>query len=394
MQTRRLLFFIFLQISFLFPPGCISQSFKEVSLSEIDYQVIGSDSSDRGIAILPLQDIFMLAGHSRGRENDGDGYFVKIKRDLAVLSEIYVGGEGFDFPFSLIETSDNHMLMVGFTNSYGATGLDAWIAKMDTNGKIIWNTRIGGGGDDRAISVVETDDQNYLVVGQTDSWGNGNADGLLLKIDSSGKEIWKKTFGTPNVDRTFSIIESADGNFLLQGLTNANYPGNSDILLIKVSGNGEELWRKVIGSPRGDIAHAMIRKDNNNILLIGYTAKNSYPLSDPLIIVIDDVGNVLAEYTISYSKDIRLMHGFYLKTNKLYCAGYIKDSPEGPSDALLMHFDFENKTFAATRIIMGEEEDAFYYISPSSENEFIALGHSYSTTNKKGDLFVAKWIVN
>ncbi len=87
----------------------------------------------------------------------------------------------------------------------------------------------GGSGIDEAISVVEAADGNYLVFGTTRSTDgditgrSGNdSDYWLLKISKTGEIIWSKTYGGSDDENAARISKTNDGGYLLSGYTTSN----------------------------------------------------------------------------------------------------------------------------------------------------------------------------
>lgn len=84
---------------------------------------------------------------------------------------------------------------VATINCGAETVCDIEVTKKDKDGEILWQNIFGGTSYDRAGEVVSTEDGGCLVVGSTSSFGAGNYDVLLLKIDSKGGLVWQKTYG-------------------------------------------------------------------------------------------------------------------------------------------------------------------------------------------------------
>lgn len=72
---------------------------------------------------------------------------------------------------------------------------DIEVTKKDKDGKILWQHTFGGSSYDRAGEVISTTDGGCLVVGSTSSFGAGNYDVLLLKINPAGELVWQETYG-------------------------------------------------------------------------------------------------------------------------------------------------------------------------------------------------------
>jgi hypothetical protein len=134
------------------------------------------------------------------------------------------------------QTSDGGYILAGWTTgSNGAGNVDFCLLKTDTDGNKQWDKTFGGTGDDWAVSVQQTTDGGYILVGETESYGAGGSDVWLVKADSRGNEQWNKTFGGTDYDGAYSVQETTDGGYILAGCTDTYGAGSYDFWLIKVN---------------------------------------------------------------------------------------------------------------------------------------------------------------
>jgi hypothetical protein len=102
---------------------------------------------------------------------------------------------------------------------------------------VIWTKTIGGGNLDYASSIIQSSDGGYVVAGYTRSFGAGSYDFYVVKLDSSGNVQWTKTIGGSGGDGAMSIIRSSDGGYVFAGSTTSFGVGNSDIYVVKMDAN-------------------------------------------------------------------------------------------------------------------------------------------------------------
>ena len=122
------------------------------------------------------------------------------------------GGSAVDEAYSLIQTTDGGYAVAGYTRSYGAGGADFWLIRLDRQGNKVWDKTFGGDKYDRAYSLIQTTDGGYAVAGGTDeSYGAGDDDFWVIKLDSQGNEVWDKTFDGNKYDKVNSLIQTNDG---------------------------------------------------------------------------------------------------------------------------------------------------------------------------------------
>jgi len=122
-----------------------------------------------------------------------------IKRNMKTLLVLITVTFGFvsyeDLKSFFIDLSDNSTIAVSTINCGTKNECDIELVKKDNNGKILWKRIIGGTSYDKASQVVRTKDGSYMVVGSTSSFGKGNYDVLVVKVNTKGEILWQKTYG-------------------------------------------------------------------------------------------------------------------------------------------------------------------------------------------------------
>jgi hypothetical protein len=156
------------------------------------------------------------------------------------------GGSGLDDGLGM--TGDSTALyVVGITNSFG-NGSQIFLLKYDHAGNLVWDTLWGGAGSEAARTLAITQDGYILVAGKTDSYGAGQNDIALLKFNNSGVLIWNRIWGGIGMDESHGI--ATRGNFAyIAGETNSYGAGNLDGILIKVNGNTGQFPSAVYEEP-------------------------------------------------------------------------------------------------------------------------------------------------
>ena len=127
------------------------------------------------------------------------------------------GGTPNDDGQSVQQTSDGGYIVTGQTTGYGAGFSDMYLAKYDTSGNLSWSKTWGGAGYDYGYSVQQTSDGGYIVTGSTSSYGAGSDDMFLVKYDSAGTLSWNKTWGGAGYDYGYSIQQTSDGGYIVTG---------------------------------------------------------------------------------------------------------------------------------------------------------------------------------
>jgi PQQ-like domain len=189
---------------------------------------------------------FVLAGNKEVNQNKvWNFWIIGVDKDGYKLWEQTCGGKQNDRANALAATPDGGYVLTGYTYSYAEGSHDMWVVKVDAKGQKQWDKVFGGPSTDEALDVVVGKNGQVLVVGYMDVFvpddngENTSKDGndvFALMLDASGKEMWKKNVGGAGAQRAYSVVEDADGTFILAGYSEAD---NTDHLVLKVSASGQ-----------------------------------------------------------------------------------------------------------------------------------------------------------
>jgi hypothetical protein len=149
------------------------------------------------------------------------------------------GGPQSDKAYA-ITPSAGGCVIAGDTRSKGAGDSDAWVIKIDLNGNLLWEKTVGGKDFDAPTCVTFTPDGGYLVGGTTFSFGNGQRDFWLFKIDDAGKVLWSCTVGRSNYEEAYVVLqaagnEHAENEFFMAGWTNSIGEGRYDFYAVTLA---------------------------------------------------------------------------------------------------------------------------------------------------------------
>ena len=149
------------------------------------------------------------------------------------------GGNGSESGRKIIETNDNCYLIVGSSDSFGSGDNDAYLIKIDSQGNQLWSETYGGGGTDHGRFVMQTVDQGYIISGYSDSIGeSNNFDFWLFKVDPLGVIEWQRSYNSDGNDRAFSGMQTLDGGYAIAGYGSLNSTTPPDLKIIKTDDQG------------------------------------------------------------------------------------------------------------------------------------------------------------
>ncbi len=393
---------------------------------------IGGESNDKINNIVETSDGgYLLVGESSSDaseeitdQNNGknDGLLIKYNNSGEKEWDKQTGSDENDIFNDVIETSDGGYLAVGGSDSTiggeitdaNNGSFDGLVVKFDQYGNKEWDQLIGGSGVESFESVIETENQEYIIVGKSNSKtsgeitdsNNGETDGYIIKIDNQGNIIWDQLIGGSGSDYLEMIIETNDNGYIVVGYTNSNPSGDitdsnnglEDGLIMKFNQTGEKEWDKQIGGSNTDVFNSIIETNDGNYLISGYSSSPfggeitdiNNGLEDGLLVKVDQYGNKIWDKQTGGSNNDHFESVIETDENEYIVSGYsnsptsgeIIDQNNGESDGLIMKFN-QNGDLLWDKQTGGESNDVFNGIIETEDKGYMAVGYSKSFSGEE-----------
>lgn len=240
-----------------------------------------------------IQDLESKAKSKPIRKKNSIKSHFKNPKNSNVIWESTIGGISSDGGKDIIQLIDGSFVISGYTWSSGNGCSDMMLVKVNQSGELIWSKTFGGNGWEYAYSVIELAQGGFVLAGYTTSEGEGKKDFYVVKTDAEGNEIWAKTFGGSKQDIAKDIIETKDGNLLLVGYTESFNSAENNFYVLKLDQEGNEIWSKTFGGSEAEMGRKVIENHNNEYLFLGSTGSYGAGNRDIYLICTDEAGNEL-----------------------------------------------------------------------------------------------------
>jgi hypothetical protein len=214
------------------------------------------------------------------------------------------GGTGLDQASVVLPTSDGGFIINGLststdgdvTDNHGSA--DHWVIKTDALGAVVWKRSYGGSSDDKGYDVRETSDGGYVLTGYSvsndgdvTSTPNGSTEFWIVKLDASGGIQWENTLGGTSAENAYTIRQTFDGGYAIQGLTFTNNSsttddvegahGSFDFWFCKLDATGNLEWQRPMGGSMTEQGFGMVQcADTSGFVVCGYSQSSNGATGD------------------------------------------------------------------------------------------------------------------
>ncbi len=221
-----------------------------------------------------------------------DAYVARLNSSNGELIwNAFLGGSADDFGWD-VTVDAGQIIAVGTSgSSWGSpvrpytSGEDAFVARLDSSGGLIWNTFLGGSGLDRGRSVSVNESGAVYIAGYSDSsWGSPNRmftsgeDAFAVRLNTSGELIWNTFLGGEGTDYGYAIAADGNGSVFLAGHSDATwgspirpYTAGWDAFAARLDSNGMLAWNMFLGGVAKDECRSLSMDSNGNLYGAGYS---------------------------------------------------------------------------------------------------------------------------
>lgn len=337
---------------------------KNLELEWITYKIKGRWMHS-GLAFENHNNEFVYAGQL-GYDVSTNLYIFKCNRNGEIIYEL--DEDKMKSPNTqygpIVLCKDESFLMVSWKSIPGK--INIWMKKYDPEGNLLWVSYLDS--LDESIysgiemrSGIETEDKGFIIGG---SYIKGkNYDAFLLKIDSSGRELWKEMYLKSERQHIYDVIEDANGNFLMIGLYWSGV-NNGSLFIRKTNSIGKEIWEKIFHPTGLTEGSRIIQTYDGGYVVVGRTYYKPGPEEPEELFYhyilklnkdgekewekywgIADVNNVLGDVIERDNKNLVVIGSQDYK--KLYIAEITNNSLKGNEDVKID----ENKLYVSPSVL-------------------------------------------
>ncbi len=237
-------------------------------------RTVGGDLVDKLFSAIPDADGCVAIGLTNAI-GGASAWAVKLDLNGNIVWNL-TSAQGTDVSLrSGVLTVDGGYLMAGYTSNGISGSYDFYLQKVNANGGLLWNRTYGGAENERAYSVASTPG-GYVLVGDIDSPYTAT-DAWVVKVDLDGNMVWNRTFGGANADSPAFITPAQDGGYLIAGFTFSFGAGQRDFWLTKLDASGQAVWSCTLGDEAFQEAYSVIETGTNQYVLVGWTDPPAHP---------------------------------------------------------------------------------------------------------------------
>jgi len=380
-----------------------------------------------------------IQGYSGG---SSDVFVARLDGGGNLTWNTFIGGSGQDVGHAIAVDGSGNVYVTGYSDAtWGAPrrayagDYDAFVAKLDGSGSLIWNTFLGSSDKqklnkgDIGHAIAVDDSGNVYVTGYSwDTWGSpiraytsDARDAFAAKLDGSGNLAWNTFLGSGGDDYGRGIAVDGSGNSTLAGESCGSwgspvraYAGSCDGFTARLDGSGSLAWNTFLGwSGDIDSTEAAAVDGSGNVYVVGYSngtwgspVRAHAGKDDAYAARLDNSGNLTWHTFLGGSEND---YGYEIAVDgggNATVVGYSRAAWGSPArsftiapDAFTAGLDSRGN-LAWNTFLGGDNSDYSYAIAVDGGGNVYVAGTSFSTWGSPirpytgaGDAFVVKLLV-
>lgn len=179
----------------------------------------------------------------------------------------------------------------------GRSQSDAWVVRLDADGQVAWQRAFSGPATVAFSGVAVLANGDLGLVGSTAPFGLADRDLWLVRLNGTGNLLWQRRYGTPSQETGAGVVATADGGLIAVGSTNTTFgAGGGDLLALRVHQNGGLVWQIRLASVVERFPTSVVRTPSDGGMLIGATADGQ---AGSWLVKLDGNGQVLWHRVLS-----------------------------------------------------------------------------------------------
>ncbi|MBN1252266.1 MAG: hypothetical protein JXA16_09010 [Bacteroidales bacterium] len=301
-------------------------------------------------------------------------------------AKIY-GGDAWDEAFKVAETTNGDLILAGYTK---AQEKHLWIIKLDEQGFSKWGKTYKAKPESQAKGIVISKDSNIVAAGFSVKPYQFQSDLWILKLDKDGNELWDKNYGGDGEEAANDLIETSDLGYAMSGYSTTNESYNEDAWVLKLDSAGNKLWDRTFGGDKADYAYGIAETSDKGLVVCGTTSSRGESYKAFWVAKMDSAGNDLWDEVYPFNKwDVATSVTQGLD-DFIYVTGYTRTYSIIDYDIILIKLDQNGKVIWTKTHSWGRWDQATS-ITSTFDNGIAVAGFTRSGEVLSSDFAVTKF---
>lgn len=216
--------------------------------------------------------------------------------------EFYYLGE------DIVSDGENGFLLVG-SKSTVKEKPNRWFAKLDNEGKMIWEKSYTGELAGFCKAVKKLPDGGFVIAGQVEKPGKKVCDSWLTRLDKNGEPLWSSQIASADLKTWPECVCCSPDSFLMvvgwQGLCmndiNSDDPiFDFDLSLTKIDKGGKVVWTKNIKREGNEGGNSVAIRPDGKFVIAGIKATSFLGKIGPWLLLVDSDGKEISENVMKF----------------------------------------------------------------------------------------------
>ena len=240
---------------------------------------------------------------------------------------------------SVVVLKDGDIVASGRSKSFSGKAWDGWITRVTQDGKEVWRRNYGGTNDDGFVSLTLTSDDGLILGGWSERSTNENDDAWILRTDLLGNPQWETKWGDPGIEIVYDLVEVDGGGIVAVGNIAPLGVDKRDGLILKLDRKGKVLWSNSIGGDGDDRFYSVSNLSDGNVAVAGARAIDDKAY-DGWFVAFDNKGKIISDVGIDAQSEDRLYDVVKTGNNHLMFSGFSRSATATSSEGWLLDVDY------------------------------------------------------
>lgn len=214
---------------------------------------------------------FIISGTSGSFPDDvnSQALLLRIDTNGVVIWRKYYGTPETENGKNVVVMDNGDLVFCGYSDGNNPNDYDMFVTRTTNSGDELWTKYYGGSSWDFATYIDKTSDGGFVLVGETYSFGAGQKDAYLLRLDAAGDTLWTRVSGSTQDDGFNCVKSLSDGSIATIGYVHDVPTDQKDVRLIKWDANGDTIWTRTYGGFRDDVGNFVDETQSGDLIIAG-----------------------------------------------------------------------------------------------------------------------------